>query len=652
MKNAWNVAVASCVSGAIGFFVCLQMYSGGSVGTPLRPDRAPAQQVPLPPGSEVVYKVAVGAAPVKGDPEAKVTIVEFSDFECPFCGRAIEILKQVESRYGRDVRFVFKHNPLPIHPDAPYAAQAAIAAGKQGKFWQMHDKLFEANVARIPNGLKPDRIDQMAGDLGLDLDRFHRDADSQETKDQIEADQAQARALGAGGTPYFYVNGQRIAGAQPIEQFKVVIDSALKRANEALAKGVSRKDLYEALVKDGQAAPPAPPPQQQQQPAPAATARNVDLGADSPWTGTKHAKVTIVEFSDFQCPFCARAEPTIQKILETYTGEVKLVWRNEPLPFHPQALPAAKAAMAAHKQGKFWQMHGLMFQHQQELSEAKYEEWAKQIGLDVPRWRKDKESAQIASAIEGDSKTANQVGADGTPAFFVNGRFISGAQPFEAFKPVIDEQIEKANAALKKGVKPEKLYEALVAQNVQSAGQPEQAVAARIEVGEAPVLGPKSAPVTIVEWSDFQCPFCGRVELTLQQLRDEYKGKIRLAWKNQPLSFHANAMPAAEAAMAAHEQGKFWEFHDALFKKQAELGPALYDEVARHLGLDMKRFQASIEGRKHASYIQADMTAGNAVGAQGTPTFFINGKKLVGAQPIDAFKQLIDAELAAAVARK
>jgi protein-disulfide isomerase len=174
----------------------------------------------------------------------------------------------------------------------------------------------------------------------------------------------------------------------------------------------------------------------------------------------------------------------------------------------------------------------------------------------------------------------------------------------------------------------------------------------KIEIGDAPVLGPKAAPVTIVEWSDFQCPFCGRVEQTLQQLREEYKGKIRFAWKNQPLSFHPNAMPAAEAAMAAHEQGKFWEFHDALFKKQGQLSPALYDEVARQLGLDMDRFHASIEGRKNTAHIQADMAAGNAVGAQGTPTFFINGKKLVGAQPIDAFKQMIDAELASAVARK
>jgi protein-disulfide isomerase len=649
VKNAWNVAVAACVSGAVGYFVGLQMHSGGSVGTPLRADpRAAAQQAALPPGSDIVYKVPVGSAPVKGDPEAKVTIVEFSDFECPYCGRAIEVLKQVESRYGKDLRLAFKHNPLPMHPDAPYAARAAIAAGKQGKFWQMHDKLFEANISRTANGLKPERIDQMARDLGLDLDRFHRDVEAQETKDQVDADQAQARSLGATGTPYFYVNGQRIAGAQPFEQFKLVVDSAIKRADAALARGVSRKDLYETLIKDGQSGPPAPPPQQAPQPQ----ARNIELGADSPWTGAKNAKVTIVEFSDFQCPFCQRAEPTLQKILETYKGEVKLVWRNEPLSFHPNALPAAKAAMAAHKQGKFWEMHALMFQHQNELSEANYEQWAKQIGLDLARWRKDKESPEVAAAIAADARYGTQVGADGTPAFFINGKLISGAVPFDTFKPVIDEQIQKANAALKKGVKPEKLYETLVAENVGAAGAQEHQVAAKIDVGNAPVLGPKNAPVTIVEWSDFQCPFCGRVEPTLQQLRQEYQGKIRLAWKNQPLSFHPNAMPAAEAAMAAHEQGKFWEFHDALFKKQGQLGPELYDEIARQLGLDMNRFHASIQGHKHSAHIQADMAAGNAVGAQGTPTFFINGKKLVGAQPVEAFKQLIDAELAAAVAKK
>src|SRR5438874_1024346 len=366
----WNVAVAVCIGAVAGFYFGQRMHADGEVGKPLRDNRAAAQQQAPPPGSEVVYKVPVGSAPVKGDAEAKVTIVEFSDFQCPFCGRAIPALKQVESRYGKDIRFAFKHNPLPMHPDAPYAARATIAAGKQGKFWQMHDKLFEANIAGTQNGLKPEAIDVMARELGLDLERLHRDVESDDAKAQVTADQAQARALGASGTPYFYVNGQRIAGAQSFDQFKLVIEAAMKRADAALARGVQRKDLYETLIKDGQSGPPALPPQA----APPAQARIVDLGVDSPWTGAKNAKVTIVEFSDFQCPFCKRAEPTVRKILDTYKSDVKVVWRNEPLPFHPNALPAAKAAMAAHKQGKFWEMQELMFEHQTELSEPKYEE--------------------------------------------------------------------------------------------------------------------------------------------------------------------------------------------------------------------------------------------------------------------------------------
>jgi protein-disulfide isomerase len=586
----------------------------------------------------------VGAAPIKGDAEAKVTIIEFSDFQCPYCGRVMDAVHQVERTYDKDVRIAFKHNPLPMHPDAPYAARAAIAAGNQGKFWEMHDKLFEANVSGARDGLKPDKIEKMASDIGLDVAKFKADAKSPEATDIITSDQAQARTLAAYGTPTFFVNGVKIAGAVPFETFKAVIDAQLKRANQALASGASRKDLYENLTKDGQLAPPAAPAAA----APPVQVRAVDPG-DGPSIGPKHAKVTIVEWSDFQCPYCGRVEPTLKQVQDTYKNDVRIVWRNEPLPFHPNALPAAKAAMAAARQGKFWQMHERMFAHQTELSEAKYEEWASEIGVDVARWKADKDSPAIAEAIQKDNAYGQQVGANGTPSFFINGKLIAGALPFDSFKTVIDEQIAKANELTKKGVRADKLYETIVAENVKAAGS---APEAKVEVGNAPVLGPKNAPVTIVVWSDFQCPYCGKVEPTLQQLRDEYKGKIRMAWKNQPLSFHPNAMPAAEAAMAADEQGKFWEFHDALFKRQNELGPALYDEVGKQLGLDLNRFHASIESHKHAAQIKADMAAGSSLGADGTPTFFINGKKLVGALPIDSFKQVIDAELAAQVAKK
>jgi protein-disulfide isomerase len=129
---------------------------------------------------------------------------------------------------------------------------------------------------------------------------------------------------------------------------------------------------------------------------------------------------------------------------------------------------------------------------------------------------------------------------------------------------------------------------------------------------------------------------------------------VRIAWKNQPLSFHPNAMPAAEAAMAAYEQGndKFWAMHDKLFEKQNDLSPALYEQTAKEIGLNLGRWKSAVESHAAQASIQSDMSAGSAVGASGTPTFFINGKKLVGAMPFDSFKQVIDAELAAKVANK
>ena len=658
MKSNWNIFIAVCVGAVLGFAVGQHVGGKGPLGTPIRQAIANAPAA-APAGADQIFKVAVGDAPVKGDADAKVTIVEWSDFQCPFCGRVVPTLEQIEKTYGSDVRVAFKQNPLPMHPNAPYAAKASLAAHKQGKFWQMHDKLFEANNFRGEGALNADKIDQMARDLGLDMEKFKTDANSSETARVIAADQAQAARLGANGTPHFFINGARVSGAMPYDSFKAVIDAQLKRANQALSSGVARRDLYENLIKDGMTAP-APQPQQQQQAPPPPQARNVDPG-DGPAMGGKKPKVTIVEWSDFQCPFCSRVEPTLKQITDTYKDDVRIVWRNEPLSFHPNALPAAKAAMAAARQGKFWQMHDLMFAHQQDLSDAKYEEWAKQIGVDVARWKKDKESPEIAAQIQKDASYGQSVGADGTPSFFVNGRFISGAMPFDSFKTVIDEQIKKADEQLKKGVKHEKLYETLVAENVKSAGSAPAAAAAPaadekfdVAVGNAPVRGPKSAPITIVMFSDFQCPFCSRVEPTLKQVMDEYKGKVRIAWKNQPLSFHPNAMPAAEAAMAAYEQGndKFWAMHDKLFEKQADLSPALYEQTAKEIGLDLGKWKSSVESHAAQATIQSDMSAGSAVGASGTPTFFINGKKLVGAMPFDSFKQVIDAELASKVAHK
>jgi protein-disulfide isomerase len=658
MRNTWNVALAACVGAVAGFAIGQHVTTKNA--SPIRPAAAQGNPTPsaAPAGSDQIYKVALGDSPQLGDNDAKVTIVEWSDFQCPFCGRVIETLHQVEKNYGSDVRVIFKQNPLPMHPNAPYAAKASLAAQKQGKFWPMHDKLFEANNSRQPDALAQTKVDDMARAIGLDMDKFQKDVSSPEVAQIIRDDQSQAQKLGANGTPHFFINGARINGAQPYEAFKNIVDAQMKRANQVLASGVSRSNLYETLVKDGLTAPA--PQAQQPQREPPAQARNVDPG-DGPAIGGKKPKVTIVEWSDFQCPFCSRVEPTLKQIRDTYKDDVKLVWRNEPLPMHPNAMPAAKAAMAAAKQGKFWQMHDLMFAHQTELSEARYEEWAKQVGVDVAKWKADKDSPEIAAAITKDASYGQSVGADGTPAFFVNGKFISGAMPFESFKAIIDDQLKKADELLKKGTSQDDLYKTIVADNVKSGPSAPAAAAAPspdqkfdVQAGNSPSRGPKNAPVTIVEWSDFQCPFCGRVEPTLKQVMDQYPGKVRIVWKNQPLPFHPNAMPAAEAAMAAYEQGndKFWALHDKFFENQTALAPAFYETAAKDAGVDVGKWKSSVDGHRSQASIQADMTAGSALGASGTPTFFINGHKLVGAMPFDSFKQVIDAELASKVAHK
>lgn len=160
-----------------------------------------------------------------------------------------------------------------------------------------------------------------------------------------------------------------------------------------------------------------------------------------------------------------------------------------------------------------------------------------------------------------------------------------------------------------------------------------------------PVKGNPEAKVTIVEFSDFQCPYCGRVEPTLKRILETYKDQVKLVYKNYPLSSHENAEPAALAALCAKEQGKFWEYHDLLFENQESLKAADLKKYAADLGLDTNTFNSCFDGKKYKNQVQADLSEGNRVGVRGTPAFFINGRLLSGAQPFENFKMIIDEEL-------
>jgi protein-disulfide isomerase len=162
-----------------------------------------------------------------------------------------------------------------------------------------------------------------------------------------------------------------------------------------------------------------------------------------------------------------------------------------------------------------------------------------------------------------------------------------------------------------------------------------------------PSIGPEDAPVTIVEFSDYQCPYCKTwYQQTYDQLMANYPGKIRFVYRDLPLPMHPEAIPAAEAADCAEEQGAFWKYHDALFSGQYTLGRTAYEQYAADLGLDTTAFSACLDDHRYQAEVKANAADAARLGLTGTPSFVINGRILIGALPFEDFKAIIDEELA------
>lgn len=164
----------------------------------------------------------------------------------------------------------------------------------------------------------------------------------------------------------------------------------------------------------------------------------------------------------------------------------------------------------------------------------------------------------------------------------------------------------------------------------------------KIDPGASPVKGPANAPITIIEFSDFECPFCKRGASTMDQILKKYPNEVKLSFKHLPLPMHNNAKPASKASWAAGQQGKFWEFHDALFENQQKLSEEFYVKTAENLKLDVEKFKKDMNSPEAEKQIQEDMELANKHGIQGTPGFFVNGVAVKGAYPLEYFKKIID----------
>jgi protein-disulfide isomerase len=255
---------------------------------------------------------------------------------------------------------------------------------------------------------------------------------------------------------------------------------------------------------------------------------------------------------------------------------------------------------------------------------------AKAKGVDEEAFVDGEISARIQKPAEAEVK-----------AFFDKNQDKMRGAPYEMMKPRIEEYLTNQ----KKSEVGQKYIEELKTKNKVAIllAEPEPD---RVQVeAKGPSMGPNDAKVTIVEFSDFQCPFCSRAKETVDKVMTDYKGKVRLVFRDYPLPFHDKATKAAEAGQCANDQKKFWEMHDYMFANQSGLDVDKLKAAAKTKGLDAKKFDECLDTGKFASSVQENLKAGQALGVEGTPHFFINGRVLSGAQPYEKFKEVIDSEL-------
>lgn len=376
----------------------------------------------------------------------------------------------------------------------------------------------------------------------------------------------------------------------------------------------------------------------------------VDYDAEHAVAGSNAPLVTLVVFLDYQCPHCLIFEGTLSSLLARYPDELRVVWRHFPLDFHPQAHLAARAAVAAHSQGAFALMHEWLLANSSQIDALGIEQAARGFGLDLRRFTSELDGAPALARVESDRKLGRQLGLQGVPSAYVNGRDVAFATDEISLAELIDEEIVIAQALMDAGSSRREVWARFMA----AAGPAEAIVRHQTDTQGLTVRGNANAPVELLMVADFDCPFSARSVATVNELLKRYNpssgsggGHLAVYFRHFPLPMHTHARAAHSAAVAADQQGQFWAMFELLFADPKQRGPADFEAMAKQLQLDLARFRRDMATAD--ATIDGDIEfSRDKLGVTGTPTFFINGRKLSGAQPIDHFELVILEELAIA----
>jgi protein-disulfide isomerase len=595
----------------------------------------------------------------RGSRLAAVTMVVFSDFQCPFCSRVVPTLDRLYESYGSDqLRIVFKNNPLPFHPHARVAAeigQGVLETVGNDAFWRFHNATFEHQ-----KDMEPATLLQWAVAAGADERTIREGVEQHRWAGKIDLDVSTAHSRGANGTPTFFIDGIEIVGARGGGEFKEIIDEELAKSRALAKDGIPRDQIYTRLAgqnfkssHDRQEADRKKLEEEERQrlakeAADEKVVHKIPVGK-APSRGNPNAPVTIIEFADFQCPYCKKSEQALEQVKDAYGDKVRFVWRDFPLTFHPRAEPAAELArfaLATKGEAGFWAIHDALYKTAPALEDSDLEAVATANKLDVQKAMAAVKAKTYASQIEADEILAEDFEVAGTPHFFINGRHLKGAKSFGSLKAVIDEELARADELLKKGTPKTAIYEAAIKSGVAPTEPPKKAVAAI--PANAPFRGAANAKIVIQEFADFQCPYCAKVKPTIDDLLKSYPGKIKVVWRDDPLSFHADAPLAAEAAREAYAQkgNEGWnKYTDLIWANQRDIKRPDLEAYAQQIGLDMAKFNAALDKHTHKATIDAESKAAQDAEIGGTPAFFVGPYFISGAKSPAAFKKVVNLAL-------
>jgi protein-disulfide isomerase len=389
---------------------------------------------------------------------------------------------------------------------------------------------------------------------------------------------------------------------------------------------------------------------------------------DAPVQGTRRPTVTIELFCTYVQAQCAHTHRRLSQLLARHPKRLRIIYRQLPLPYHKDSQTLAEAALEAWRQDRFLEFQEALYGEGGRVAKRDLERLARRASLDFAALERALAEERHRGILDRDALWAIRFGVERAPSLVWNGRVSTTTLArLEDYEEHYHEARTRALRLVRDGVPQHRLYARLLSDAEHQRVRPVRVAGASrlpgplapeatreidvraprisVPIESSPIRGAQAAEVTLVVFGDFECRFCQSLQATLQKLDETYPRRLRVVYKHFPLSVHPNAQRAAEAAACAASEGKFWAYHDLLYKNLPRLSLADLVRYAGDVGLEPARFLADLDSHRCQARVDADILLGKTLGITATPTLIVNGLKLVGQRSFSELRLLVEHEI-------